>query len=278
MADLVIVIGVILIGVILIIFSTTFLRETGKYGLRESCLQSVKIAGLSKTLRGGKGVTENFNCGTYYYNYDTETKDIMLSNIADEMFWCYWQFGRGEVDFLTDYKLNSQSKCYVCSQFTFSDQTRVNYPGGITTYELFTYLNNHEIPLGGDMYSEYLIGEKDARFNTDPADKTYLPLSEEYWVVFNVVKKSVASSFFQNSGRAIQATVGGGVAASAILFAIPGVNVVYGVGVGAAAIVVGFFGGARAPDRLAATVNMYSKTELNNMCGEVRPFPAYEAS
>ncbi|MBU1246181.1 MAG: hypothetical protein ABIJ20_05005 [Nanoarchaeota archaeon] len=277
-SNLVVVIGIILIGVILIIFSTTFLRETGKYGLREACLQSVKIAGLSKTLRGGKGVTENFNCGTYYYNYDIETKDIMLKDMADEMFWCYWQFGSGKVDFLTDYKLNSVSKCYVCSQFTFSDQTRVNYPGGITVNELFTYLNNHNVPLGGETYSEYLIGTKGARYNPDPADKSYLPLDKEYWVVFNVVKDGAVESFFVDTGTKAKAMVGGGLAASAVLFAIPGVNAVAGVVVGGAAIVGAFFGGAKAPDRLAATVSMYSKTDLNKMCGELRPFPAYEAS
>ena len=279
-SNLVIVISVVLIGVILIIFSTTFLRETGKYGLREACLQSVKIADLSKTLKGGKGGTENFNCGTYYYNFDLETKDTILKNMADEMFWCYWQFGRGELNFIDDFKFKGVSKCYVCSQFTFSDQTRVNYPDGITVNEFLIYLNNYRIPLGEETYAEYILGIPGARYEVNPADKSFFPLNEEYWVVFSVIKEGVVSSFFGKTSGKVQATSGGLAIAGAIVLGIATAGTVYVAGalMLAGSATIAYFGGAKAPDRLTSTVNMFSKTELGGLCGELRVFPAYEAS
>ena len=275
-STVVVVIAVVIVGVVLLLFSTSILRETNKYTLREACQQSVRMIALSKKLRFGSEPQTNLNCGTFYLDFDTEKKAQMLEYISDEMFWCYWQFGASEIDFFSDIKVWGSDRCYVCSQISFTDEARKNYPEGIRMNEIFNYMNNHLVPIGGDTYSEYISGEQGFKYPTLlQNDHINYSLDKTYWVVFHARKPGVAVSIFQQM-TTIDAVWGGGLVGGAAIavFASTGWGALVMGGFGA----VAYFSGA-VQDRFTATVELmeFEGEFKRNECGLVQPFTAYEA-
>ena len=277
-SNVVVVIAVIIVGVVLILFSTSILSETNKYTLREACQQSVRMVALSKTFRAGLEPKTDLNCGTFYLNLDTETKAQMLEYISDEMFWCYWEFGASEIDFFSDLKTVKQNRCYVCSQISFSDEARQNYPEGIKMNELLRYMNNHLIPIGGDTYSEYISGEQGFKYPTlNQNEHINYSLDKTYWVVFHGRKNSVLKATLQKF-TTIDAVWGGGVLVGAAV-------IIFGGPVGWGALIlggsglVGYGSGAFAADRFTATVELmeFEGEFKKSQCSIVQPFTAYEA-
>jgi len=93
---------------------------------------------------------------------EVKSKLEIFEVLADEMANCWWMFGEGKVNYVSD-ELVPDLYCSICSQIAFDDSIR-NIDGienEISKEELYNYLVNEKIKGKEITYSKYFYGVDD---------------------------------------------------------------------------------------------------------------------
>ena len=106
-------------------------------------------------------------CKTNVYNYETSDISKLQKLIADELYYCWSQFGEGKID-LKKWKIpTSDYVCFVCTDIKFKESIQKNFPKS-QTINMVDYLNNYFIPGSREVtYSEYFLGQKEGFDNNN---------------------------------------------------------------------------------------------------------------
>lgn len=150
-------ISLLIVAAILILIITNYGRTAGGAVDRESCKQSVLLKAQAKIL-GQEIFQGDLNCNTNKINIDTIKLAEIQKSIADEMYFCWDQFARGEADFTNDVTRDA-SICYICSKITFDQRVNDKFPAGISMRD---YLTSEFPPLHNMTYDEFFsnkVGE-----------------------------------------------------------------------------------------------------------------------
>jgi hypothetical protein len=134
----------------------------------------------------GKSGVELRHCEMNTLKFESK-KDLEKAKekIANKMYDCWKQFGRGEIDFLDDLDFGtSETYCFICTQITFSKDLRNKKITGFAKY-----LDETLIPLGNITYTEYFTKSKNTKFNIpELSELKEISANEDIYILF-VAKK-----------------------------------------------------------------------------------------
>jgi hypothetical protein len=144
-----------------------------------------KIAGVDSPL--------DLNCKTNYIEVGTDESEMVKKAIADEIYWCWYQFAEGKADFISDWDWsfwNVDASCFICSKIDISQKTAQLQRIPIGEFE--QYLDNAlTVPQSGT-YSEYLTGKENGHVDLGSTNPIILDSNSPLYVVFIAQKKSKA--------------------------------------------------------------------------------------
>jgi len=148
---------IIIAGLLFFVVSEIF-KIGGDSVDREACRNSVLLKERSKVL--GEPLISDVRCETNLVEVDSTDQDIVFHEITNEMYDCWYQFGEGKRDFLSDYDFaGSNEWCFVCSRIDFSEDVKEEYPK-INMDDFNSFLTNEVIPLSSrdTTFYEYFYG------------------------------------------------------------------------------------------------------------------------
>lgn len=186
----VLVIAGILFYVIYLIFSAS-----GSAVDREVCRDWVLLKAQSKIL-GKPLVGENSPCKTEIIEIKKTDEYEIKQDIANEMYDCWYQFGEGKKDFLSDWEwFKGDNWCFICSKIDFSEKVQNEIPEVI---DFSDFLATESMPLHGEKtFFEYFydageeISVDDFPVNLDTSDPLY--------VVFFADKKASTANYIRGT-------------------------------------------------------------------------------
>src|SRR3989344_2955295 len=156
---------------------------------KQVCKQSIELKALK--LKGISIIDVPLKCKSQYKFIENEkdlenTKEI----IAQDMYDCWDQFGKGEIDFLDERDYFKDTYCFVCSKITITEDSLKNKK----IIGLGDYLTNEKI-YGLDIdYARFLYG--------DNFDKSLLSiynsisLKNPIYIIYVVDRKSYPAQAF----------------------------------------------------------------------------------
>ncbi len=174
---------VVIIAGAILLFAAKLIADIGKESVdREACRNSVLLKERSKVL--GKPLIGDITCETNFVEVDDTGLDEIKSIVTNEAYDCWYQFGEGERDFLSDYDAwKGDNWCFVCSRIDYSEDVQKEVSG----YELVGYWAENKIPGKSLTFFDYLYGE-DVSY-TPETDYMNLPTDEPTYVVFFADKR-----------------------------------------------------------------------------------------
>ena len=149
-------------GVILILFTGGFSDILSKGADRNACRNSVVLKAFNPTKIG------ELNCRTNYVEINTLDQQEIMRKVAEEAYWCWWQFKEGEADFKSLGGFEGPVWCFLCSDIQFSDNVKEKYPDGIEGFDTFLQETTLKPKYNGN-YADYLPIKY-----LSPEDPTYL--------------------------------------------------------------------------------------------------------
>ena len=140
----------------------------------------------SKTEIPVVGLDTKLACTTYVYNIESAEIVSVQKTIAEELYYCWWQFGKGEVD-LDKWRITSPGyTCFICAEIRFSEGMLKNFPES-QKIDMASYLNTYFIPGSKKKtYSDYFLGEKEG-FNNQNI-RNDLTFNDKIFIVFKFDK------------------------------------------------------------------------------------------
>jgi hypothetical protein len=208
----VIIIGAILLGVVLV---SIFVFTKSSVD-REACRDSVLLKARSKVL--GNTLFDQLQCETDNVKVKATAEDEIYTELAGEMYDCWYQFGEGKVDFLDDYDAWQGDRwCFVCSKLTF-DEDVVEDVDGVSVDNFNDFMATKTIPLKKEQtFHNYIYGD---------VENPNLPNSGDEWdtenpvyVVFYADKsREFNAAFWTEAGVGAAGVVVCGVSAVAAYF------------------------------------------------------------
>ena len=209
----------VLISAAIIFAATVAIAQVGKDSVdRELCRDEILLRSSLKI--GGQTLFSNLdNCKTDFV--EVERKEIGDKNsidkykvhklMADEMYDCWYQFERGEKDFLPDVDAwAGDNWCFVCSRLDFDKDSSDDLPE-INVDEFNSFLANEPLPLNNEdkTFYTYFFGNSDdvALKDTFSSMKTDEPI---YVVFFADKRTDLWADFWEFPDKTEWAVVGGG--------------------------------------------------------------------
>ena len=129
---------------------------------RAACKTSVDLASKAKGPLGSS-LIDNLNCKTQYGEIDELNEEKLYEEIALRMYDCWYQFGEGKRDFLSNLDPGGSDEwCFICSRIDFSEDVQDKYPT-IKLENFHQFLKSKQIPFSNryQTFYEYLFGNKD---------------------------------------------------------------------------------------------------------------------
>jgi len=175
---------IILVAAILILFiANPFTKTISENQDRQQCYASVLMK--SRTGFFGQESEAPLNCKTMDINSELTDEIEIKKGIADELYWCYRQFGSGKVDFAGEMALTKNVKCFICDEISFSEKTQKDIE---RIEDFYLFLNSEDSP-SGVTYAEYILNQEDANFKEDRNDFV-IDTDKTYGVAFILEKKN----------------------------------------------------------------------------------------
>ncbi len=203
-------------------------------------IEGCKLSVLSRSIKGLRETNLPVDCPIVKINIlsknDRKVKNeenIFVDNqeqikeaIAKEMYDCWNKFGKGELDFVSDFELFEDRACYVCSQINFGSIDRlVPEDGFIKNYE--AYLIETDAPLRNISYYKYFQGKlplENERADLSVQVKKNKPIAVTYFVT----KEGVIGRLRLTLSLINVFTTGGEPLSKAAGFALVGTDVIAG--------------------------------------------------
>jgi hypothetical protein len=187
-----------------------------------------------------------------------ETKEEIYNALAKQMANCWWMFGEGKIDYVTD-TMTKNNYCSICSQILFDDSLKKIEGVGneISQDELYDYLSKTKMPDEDYTYAYYLLGTNNVRMikselsNQAGKDVTFgtITVGKQYFVVMGI------TSEVNTLGWVIRgAAVGGALVVGAATFGIGTAGFV-AIAVGEGVGVGGGIGGAKLSDIISPRIS-----------------------
>ncbi len=185
----VIIIGAILLGVVLV---SIFVFTKSSVD-REACRDSVLLKERSKIL--GNPVFDQLQCETDNVEIKDTDEDKIYTELAGEMYDCWYQFGEGKIDFLDDYDAWAGDRwCFVCSKLSF-DEDVIEEMESINVDDFNDFMATKTIPLKGDQtFYNYIYG--DVENPNLPSTNDKWATEEPIYVVFYADKSEEFNAAF----------------------------------------------------------------------------------
>lgn len=151
---------------------------------RSTCQNSFMLKSKSEIPVVGPNI--ELACTTYEYNIESADIVSVQKAIAEELYYCWWQSGKGKVD-LDKWRITSPGyTCFICAEIRFSEGMLKNFPES-QKIDMASYLNSYFIPGSNKQtYSDYFLGEKEG-FNSQNI-RNDLTFSDKIFVVFKFDK------------------------------------------------------------------------------------------
>ncbi|MBU2634199.1 MAG: hypothetical protein KJ674_03055 [Nanoarchaeota archaeon] len=154
--DLKKIILVLVFGIILIIFMIYFSGFLAGSGDKAACKNwvntqaSLKVAGI-------KLADLKSPCITSEETIKDSDKNKIYEQLAGSMYDCWDMYGKGKVDFYSDWVwLGKDKHCMVCSEISIDEKVTKKRPSiNIDDFEM--YLSNHNPPNHGETYAEFFL-------------------------------------------------------------------------------------------------------------------------
>ncbi len=149
---------VLVIAGILLLVITNVLKGAGETADREACRTSVLLTEKSKI--AGYPVYNDLNCKTEVYDVKMTNEEEIYKFITYRMYDCWYQFGEGEVDFVSNIDPGrSDEWCWICSRIDFDENIQEKY-SEISMEDFHNYLRTENIPLNEEQtFYEYFYDE-----------------------------------------------------------------------------------------------------------------------
>lgn len=174
-----------------------------------SCRASVELKAKTKDPIFGSDSPFNLKCTTKKEISETLVEREILKDIAMDMYDCWWQFGEGEIDFLSDIDwFGSDFKCYPCAIRRFSEN---GFRGTISINKLEAFLDSEKIPSGRMTFSEFFTKVDNGRLEFGGGDISIGP-ETNFYVFFMANKKSEFWNDIAGEGKEEAATAAVGTA------------------------------------------------------------------
>jgi len=209
-----IVILIILLVSFIIILYLLFRLDLGGESDSEVCYNSVVLRGSSvlpteatplKCSRTYLCITEDGTCEgmTSPEIEKVKTEEEVYSVLASEMANCWWMFGEGKIDYVTN-TMTKDNYCSICSQIVFDNSLtsikdangQLAFPdGNISKDYLYSYLAREKIPDENLTYAQYFLGtnnieglKKEFAEQTKNGDISFgkIKIGEQYFVVMGI--------------------------------------------------------------------------------------------
>jgi len=249
------------VAVIIILFLTRAKQESWDISEKIICKQSVELQAQQKQYLTIKGehLTDTFGnpvdlkCYTHYETIKDKDDDVIKRKIANHMFHCWDQYGRGEIEI---FDTTDNNYCVICSSLESTKKKQVSD---------FTKFLIEEKPasVSEKTYMQYFmdVTTKDnivlqETENSDLKNLDKIELTEPLAVIFYMGKEAYPDSFLVDASKAKATVVGTSVGAVAgtLTGVIAGTAIVVGVlecatvigcvkGVGMIALGTGLLGG-----------------------------------
>jgi len=261
----------VLVGAGILIWATISIANTiSDSSDREICRDSVLLRERSKVLE--HPVLGELKCKTENVQIDSTDEDEINRIFAEEMYDCWYQFGEGEKDFLSDYNFaGGDNWCFVCSTIDFSEKTKDSIS---VVDDLDDYLASERVPFAGEVtFFEYFFGEGSyledgsSFLDIDTSDKKYVVFfadkrMDKGWLL-NPTKIEASDWVLMGTG----CSIGGGVGA-VVGSIIPGAGTVAGaaIGCGIGTIIVNIAEIATKRTDYVSGLYIGSSEEAANVC------------
>ena len=191
-AIVVLVVSGILLGIIFLIFG-----ETSSSASREVCRDSVLLKARSNII--GKPLVDDINCKTDNVEIESSDTAEIYSEIAGEMYDCWYQFGAHEQDFLDNFDFGlGDNWCFICSRIDFEENVR-NDIAEIDVDEFNNYLATETIPLKGDQtFYNYFYDDVDIELQE--SNSAWLTDEPLYVAFFGDKREEFNTAFWTEAG------------------------------------------------------------------------------
>jgi len=169
-----------------IVFVMIKVKDTGEgIAERNACRESVLLR--ASTNIPVKGSFIDLECKTFKNTIESSEVDVLKKLIAEQMYWCYWQYGAGKITLLEKEIIETRGpQCFVCNVIEFKNHPSKKTPPIKIKEEIVKHLNNANIPNGNISYSQFFTGQDDY-FTIDKIDDEVVT-SDSLLVNFRVVK------------------------------------------------------------------------------------------
>ena len=125
-------------GILLAIFPVLF-DDTAHAIDRTKCKTQVNLHSIE--ILEGKLPGEMDQCETSYVEINEDDEEEIKAILADEMYYCWDQFGEGRKDFISEWR--DGRWCFICSRIDYDPSVQSEYPA-IDNFDL--YLRDNEFP------------------------------------------------------------------------------------------------------------------------------------
>jgi len=161
-----------------------------------SCSADISQKASFKIL--GKTMTELDHCEMDFLKIENK-KDLenAKEEIANKMYDCWKQFGKGKIDFLEDWDFGaSNTYCFPCTQIMFSEELKDKKITDFTKY-----LDENIIPGENITYTQFLTDSKEAKLNVPEfSSKNEIVTNQNLYILFIANKKANFIENLQKSG------------------------------------------------------------------------------
>ena len=151
-----------------------------------SCSADISQKASFKIL--GKTMTELDHCEMDFLKIENK-KDLenAKEEIANKMYDCWKQFGKGKIDFLGNYDFGaSDIYCFPCTQVMFSEELKDK-----KIIDFNKYLDESIIPNENMTYTQFLADSKEAKLNVPKlSSSNEISTNQNVYVLFMATKES----------------------------------------------------------------------------------------
>jgi len=199
--------GLLVLYILFNIFAYGYPNFIIEEGSKESCKNWVNLQ--STPLLKERNTFESPCITTQIEIKKEKTKDEIYKTLANNIYDCWDQYGRGESDFYSDFDWGSSDNyCRICSEIKINEDLNQNLRN-IDLDDFEIYLSNNHPPGNDNTYAEFFTKAENANIdfgsgtlNLDPKKSIYSSF---------VVYKSSKANDFQEWGFAAGGCVAGGV-------------------------------------------------------------------
>ncbi len=205
-----------IVAVVMFLFIDKVRQEFGSLSEKELCKKSVELQAKQKSFITVKGshLTDTYGnpvdlkCSTNYESIGSKDEGVIKRTIANSMFDCWDQYGRGEIEI---FDTRDQNYCVVCSSLEFTNKKEIN---DFTQF----LVDNKPNAASEQTYFEYLTGIKaednkviEKYENSELKEKDVVDLTNPLAVMFVMDKNAYPDAKLGvEEGKAVTTVVGAG--------------------------------------------------------------------